>query len=108
MKTSKNKITYKEQINHYSKIIKQNFALFEFYKNNYELFVKKLNKLGISNPKVIELGSGPSFLKEFYLKPFRILSGRPSSLFISPMLGNKFVVWYVYHVFIGFCHPCFI
>ena len=66
MKTSKNKITYKEQINHYSKIIKQNFALFEFYKNNYELFVKKLNKLGISNPKVVELGSGPSFLKEFY------------------------------------------
>ena len=66
MKKNNNKITYSEQINHYSKIIKQNFALFKFYQDNYKLFLRKLDRLDMSNPKVIELGCGPSFLKQFY------------------------------------------
>ena len=61
-------IPYHLQVLNYSKIIKQNLILKNFYKINYDKIVKIIDKNFENNKQVqiIELGCGPSFLKEVY------------------------------------------
>ena len=61
-------IPYHLQVINYSKIKKKNSILKDFYKNNYYKIIKIIDMNFDKNEKiqVVEIGCGPSFLKEVY------------------------------------------
>jgi len=61
-------IPYYLQVINYSKIINKNFILKNFYKNNYNKILHIIDKNFDKNKdiQVVEIGCGPSFLKDVY------------------------------------------